>query len=110
MSARHSNWLPILLLIVISAAVFFTGINWGLPSRAVDRFLFPSMRPWSGAEIDRLGGGWPDDPQRGADVAANPLQKTNEPILLNDTPTKQAAIVLRYRLYSYHPDEMITFR
>src|SRR5687768_2769678 len=32
--------------IVVAAGVFLTGINWGLPSRAVDPYLFGARTPW----------------------------------------------------------------
>ena len=98
------------LLFLVGGVVFCSGINWGLPSRAVDRFLFGNRPPWSGEEIVRLAGGWSDDRTRGADVDVDPLEKGGQPIPLNDTDARRAEIVRRYRLYTYQPDEMITLR
>src|SRR2546421_6856195 len=92
---------------ILAAGVFLAGINWGLPSRKVDSFLFGDRPVWSGQQIvDLLG-------ERGslsirADVDVNPNRL--RPIIVNDTDAKRAEILVRYRLYSYQPDEMITFR
>ena len=98
----------ILALLLLGAGVFVTGITWGLPSRDVDQFLFGSAVPWSGEEILRLAGDRPDDPYRGADVDIDPLVDRDRVVCLNETDAQRAAIVRRYRLYSYQPDEMIT--
>src|SRR5690606_22198128 len=84
-----------------------TGIDWGLPSRASDTFLFGDRTPWTGSEILSLA---PDraDAQRGADVDANPLDRTDAPVVLNETDEQRAEIVRRYRLFTHQPDEMIT--
>jgi len=101
----------ILLGIVLFAAVlFFTGIDWGLPSRESDPFLFGNRTPWTGQQIMQLAGAWETEAARGADVAMHPLRGRDEPVVLNDTDAKRAEIVRRYRLYSNQPDEMITFR
>ncbi len=92
----------------IAALVFLTGIGWGLPSRAVDPYLFGTVPPWTGAEIFRLAGDRPSDPQRGADVALHPIEDRAHAVLLNRTDRQRAEIVRRYRLYSYQPDEMLT--
>ncbi len=95
-------------LVVVAACVFLTGINWGLPSRAVDRFLFGDEPVWSGEKIAKLA---PSDANTlGADIDANPLAKRSYPIVLNDTDEKRAEIIRRYRLFSHQPDEMITFK
>lgn len=88
--------------------MFFSFIHWGLPSRAVDPFLFGDRTPWTGEEILNL---LPNDLDfnRGADVDANPISRADAQILLNDTDAKRAEIVRRYRLFSYQPDEVITF-
>src|SRR5439155_2065939 len=49
------------------------------------------------------------DPNRGADVDANPILNRTQAVWLNETDSQRAEIVRRYRLFSYQPDEMITF-
>lgn len=97
-------------IFALAAAMFFTGINWGLPSRDADRFLFGARAPWSGAQIIELAGGWDESAGRGADIAMRPLTGRDKPIAVNQTDAQRAEIVRRYRLYSAQPDEMITFR
>ena len=98
----------IAMLIAIAAGVFFTGINWGLPSRWVDPYLFGDQPVWSGEKILALAPS--DEGKLGADVDANPLARQTYPIVLNDTDEKRAEIIRRYRLFSHQPDEMITFK
>jgi hypothetical protein len=102
----------LLMLGIISLAVitFFTGINWGLPTRGVDSFLFGDRTPWTGALIMQLAGPWDAGGTRGADIAMHPITNRDRSIALNDTDAKRAEIVRRFRLYSNQPDEMITFR
>jgi len=95
-------------LIAVAAGVFLTGINWGLPSRWVDPYLFGDEPVWSGEKILSLAPS--DEGTLGADVDANPLAKRTYPIVLNDTDEKRAEIIRRYRLFSHQPDEMITFK
>jgi len=104
---RSADRVCLAILLLIAGGVFGACINWGLPGRDVDRFLFGDRRPWTGEEILRL---LPtdDDQKRGADVDANPIVASNIPILLNATDTQRAEIIRRYRLFSYQPDEMIT--
>src|SRR5438046_5001490 len=96
-------------LLILSAGIFLTGINWGLPSRRVDPFLFGDHPVWSGAEIARLAGERDANSKLGADVDVNPIARTSRPVVLNETDQQRAQIIRRYRLYSYQPDEMITF-
>ncbi len=96
------------LVVLFAAAVFFTGINWGLPSRAADPFLFGDREPWSGAKITALAPA--ESIERGADVDANPIADRSRPVVLNETDQQRAEIIRRYRLFSYQPDEMITFK
>lgn len=103
-------WLWVAGLLVVACAVFLTGLTWGLPSRAVDPYLFGDREPWSGSRILELGGGWDDDPARGADVDVDPLEDRSRAILLNGTDAQRATIIRRYRLFTYQPDEMITLR
>jgi hypothetical protein len=100
----------LLVVLLVAGAVFLSGENWGLPSRAIDPVLFGPVAPWSGEKILSLSGGWQSDETRGADVARRPLPGRDRLLELNDTDAKRAQILVRYRLYSYQPDEMITFR
>ncbi|MDB5332349.1 MAG: hypothetical protein JWP03_3500 [Phycisphaerales bacterium] len=100
--------LPILL--ALASCVFLTGIQWGLPSRSADAFLFGGAEPWPGQKIVALAGGWEEHAHLAADVAMNPLTRRDTVLVLNDTDAKRAEIVRRYRLFSYQPDEMITLR
>ncbi|HMB95978.1 MAG TPA: hypothetical protein VKK61_08070, partial [Tepidisphaeraceae bacterium] len=92
------------VLWLIAMGVFLSGIHWGLPSRAVDPFLFGEHRVWSGQEIVQLAGER-DDSKMGADVDRNPAARGS---ILNDTDQQRAEIARRYRLFTYQPDEMIT--
>jgi len=104
----HRRALAIALLLAMP--VLFAGQNWGLPGRSADRYLFGDRTPWPGAKILQLSGGWAPNSARGADVASDPLRGRDRVLTLNDTDTERARILLRYRLYSDQPDEMITFR
>jgi hypothetical protein len=107
---RNRDRIILAALMMLGALVFLPGINWGLPSRATDAFLFgPDQKPWTAQEIQSAAGAWRPDPSRAADADANPLLRRDQPVVLNDTPAKQAEIIRRYRLYSNHPDEMLTF-
>jgi len=97
------------VLLLTALALSLTGIRWGLPSRAADRYLFGSRTPWTGREIMELTGPRPDDPARGADVDADPLEDRDRIRPVNAGDRRRAEIVRRYRLYSHHPDEMVTF-
>ena len=98
------------IVAVLFAAVPLAGITWGLPSRAIDQYLFGGGPAWPGEKIYRLAGaGEKFSPQRGADVDSDPLERTGgEAIPLTATEADVAKIYLRYRLYTYQPDEMIT--
>jgi len=91
-----------------------TGISWGLPSRKIDPFLFGGAEAWSGEKIFQLARAGEklssaNMSSLGADVDVNPLiPRANEPALLTGTDEDIAKIYLRYRLYTYQPDEMIT--
>jgi Dolichyl-phosphate-mannose-protein mannosyltransferase len=104
------SWTTLAAIIALAAIMFFTGINWGLPSLDADAFLFAGRTPWTGQQIIDRAGGWDQSADRGADIAMHPLSGRDKPIVLNDTDAQRAAIVRRYRLYSNQPDEMITFR
>lgn len=108
MSEKSRRRLTLAALHLVAAGVFLTGINWGLPSRWVDPYLFGDEPVWSGEKILSLAPS--DENTLGADVDANPLAKRAYPIVLNDTDEKRAEIIRRYRLFSHQPDEMITFK
>jgi Dolichyl-phosphate-mannose-protein mannosyltransferase len=96
------------LLMLIAATVFMAGINWGLPSRRDDAYLLG--RDYHGLHLQGLTARVPEvDASRGADVVASD-EPAGKPVVVNDTDAKRAQILCRYRLYSYQPDEMITFR
>jgi len=100
--------LAVIVLLFVGASI--VGISWGLPSRKIDRYLFGDAEPWSGEKIYRLAGANAKfSPDRGADVDVDPLKKPgDEPVLLTGSDEDIAKIYLRYRLYTYQPDEMIT--
>ncbi len=98
------------LVLLSAAAVFLLGINWGLPSRRADPYLFGEHRVWNGSEILELGGGWEAHADVGADVDLNPIASRDRLTVLNETDAQRAEIVRRYRLFTYQPDEMITLR
>jgi len=93
---------------LFAVIAFALGIHWGLPSRAADPFLFGQRAPWTGEQIRKLIGDRATA-GLGADVDRDPLISRDGPVWLNETDAQRAAIVLRYRLYSAQPDEMITF-
>lgn len=96
-------------IIVLAAILFLAGITWGLPSRATDSYLFGGRPAWPGTKIAELvHADRRSDTRRGADVDVNPIGPTTRPVALNDTDEKRAAIILRYRLYTNQPDEMVT--
>jgi hypothetical protein len=103
------EWVVLLSLTCFGGGVFCTGIDWGLPSRAVDRYLFGTREPWTGRQVLELAPAPTTSASVGADVDANPLTNRDQPIVLNDTDARRAEIVRRYRLFSCQPDEMITF-
>lgn len=102
--------LALAFCLALAAGCFVTGIDWGLPSRAADPYLFGSREPWTGAEILKRSGGWGADATKGADVDLNPLTDRSKPVWLNETDAQRAEIVRRYRLFSYQPDEWNTMR
>jgi len=120
--------------VLLFAVMFAVGITWGLPSRNIDKYLFGDGEVWSGEKIYRLAkADQKFSPTRGADVDADPITGNRqpppspqpsplkgegvggngsvhdqEPIPLTATEADVAKIYLRYRLYTYQPDEMIT--
>ena len=107
MADRERYVLPALVL--IGAGVFLAGINWGLPSRNVDHYLFGNHNVWSGAEVQRLAGPT-EDPNRSVDVASHAAIDRRVPVQVNKTDEDRARIVRRYRLMSYQPDEWSTLK
>src|ERR1700712_3405878 len=103
--ARERAALAVVLL--LAAGLFGLGIGWGLPSRAVDQYLFGDHPVWSGRQIADLAPA--DAGDSGADVDANPIANRNATVILNETDRQRAEIIRRYRLFSFQPDEMITF-
>src|SRR5688572_12343819 len=104
------DYLIIAALLLVGLGTFLPGLNWGTPSRATDPFLFGAAdNAWPATRIQSAGGAWQPDVSKPADADANPLIDRSRPLVLNDTPAKQAEIIRRYRLYSNHPDEMLTF-
>jgi hypothetical protein len=97
-------------LIVLAAVVFVVGINWGLPTRGVDPYLFGEHPVWSGRTILRLAGGWDTNSKLGSDVDLNPITRRSAIVTLNANDIQRAEIIRRYRLFSAQPDEMITMR
>jgi 4-amino-4-deoxy-L-arabinose transferase-like glycosyltransferase len=90
---------------------FLLGIDWGLPSRRADVFLFgPGRVPWSGTQIMELAPADGADTNRGADVDLDPILDRTKPVVLNETDRQRAEIVRRYRLFTYQPDEWNTMR
>ena len=90
--------------------MFLPGINWGLPSRAADPYLFGDEPVWSGRRIMELTGDGRENAQTGADVDLNPMPQSDGPLPLNQTDRQRAEIIRRYRLFSYQPDEWNTMR
>jgi len=103
--------LALAAIFALAGALWLSGITWGLPSRRNDRYLFGQEPAWPGVKLARLAPpALSADRQTPADVDINPLVRTNRPTVLTATPAAQAEILIRYRLYSYQPDEMVTFR
>ena len=103
-------WIPLGGILLLFAAMSAVGVTWGLPSRDIDKYLFGDGEVWSGEKIYRLAkADQKFSPTRGADVDVDPIGKGgDEPIPLTATEEDVAKIYLRYRLYTYQPDEMIT--
>ena len=101
----------LLVLLLAATVVFLVGIDWGLPDRYDDHLLFGGREVWSGARLAGLvGSGVLSAPQVAADVDVNPVVADRHPVELTRTPTGRAELIVRYRLYSRQPDEMIAFR
>jgi hypothetical protein len=108
MGERGRERILLVGVMFIGLAIFITGIGWGLPSRRADRFLFGDEPIWTGEQIAQFAVGRNGSSNLGSDVDRNPVQRGIEPVLLNDTDSRRAEIVRRFRLFTYQPDEMIT--
>ncbi|MBI4719130.1 MAG: glycosyltransferase family 39 protein [Planctomycetes bacterium] len=111
----HPLWSPLPLgsligLLLLFAVLSTAGIRWGLPSRKIDAGLFGAEPPWPGEKIYRLANaGDKFTGDRGADVDVDPRSRREAATVpLTATDGDIARIYLRYRLYTYQPDEMIT--
>jgi hypothetical protein len=101
--------IAVFCLLIVGAVVFLTGIRWGLPTHAVDPFLFGGRGVWSGRQILALAGSADQDKDRASDVSSKPLSNRDRAVEVNGTDEDRARIVRRYRLMSYQPDEFTTF-
>lgn len=102
-------------LVWMAAAVWAAAVMplcfWGLPSRANDDLLFGGTPTWDAARFDADAAIRElRDRQAGADTDADPVGERASLLDLTPDDAARAAILLRYRLYSHQPDEMITFR
>ncbi len=103
--------LTTVVVLLMWAALMATLLPWGLPTSGYDPLLFGGDSPWPArryhaaealeARRSRLGG---------ADTDLDPLSAGDRIVELTAGEADRAAILLRYRLYSRQPDEMITFQ
>lgn len=98
-----------MLAILPPMLLFLLFGRWGLPSRANDDLLFGGDAAWS---VERLNAGRLDAARRarvgGADTDLDPVSDRAGMVDLTATDADRAAILVRYRLYTHQPDEMIT--
>jgi hypothetical protein len=103
---RVRTWQVVALWLIGMAPL----VLWGLPTSRYDPFLFGGDEPWS---ADRYQAGRALQARReriaGADTDLDPLVATDRIVDLTEDEAARGAILLRYRLYSRQPDEMITF-
>lgn len=84
---------------------------WGLPSAQLDAYLFERGAAWSAERFNATAGAALRAARSaGADTDLDPLRPADALVDLTATDAQRAAILLRYRLYSRQPDEMITFQ
>ena len=95
--------------VIVGAVVFLAGIDWGLPSRAVDQYLFGEHPIWTGKQIAHLAGPTGAEMGGASDVSAGAPTVRDRPVVVNATDQDRARIIRRYRLMSYQPDEFTTF-
>ncbi|UCE59537.1 MAG: glycosyltransferase family 39 protein [Phycisphaerales bacterium] len=108
---KRAEFILLCAIFLLFVGLSAIGSTWGLPSRSIDKYLFNlGSEPWPGERIYRLAGAAEKfSAIRGADVDLDPLDKSSgEPIPLTAREEDVAKIYLRYRLYTYQPDEMIT--
>ena len=103
---RVHSWQVVLLWVICMAPL----LGWGLPTSAYDPFLFGGEDAW---HPDRYGAAATAQARReraaGADTDLDPLAASDRIISLTGDEAARAAILMRYRLFSRQPDEMITF-
>jgi len=98
-------------ILLMASALSVTGIGWGLPSQKTDRYLFGNASPWTGRRlVDLKGGDWDRRPALGSDVDPDPIRGRDRLVELTATDAARAEILIRYRLYSHQPDEVLTLR
>ncbi|HEY2588229.1 MAG TPA: glycosyltransferase family 39 protein [Tepidisphaeraceae bacterium] len=108
---RNQILIRLFVLLAGAAVLFLAGINWGLPSRSTDAFLFGGARAWEGKQILVLAGNVEASAGRAADVSSKPLDRRDRAVVVVvDDDRDRARIVRRYRLMSYQPDEFTTFK
>lgn len=104
-------WLAAILL--LGALVSLVGLGWGLPSTANDPYLFGGEEPWTGQMISELARA---EERVTTSQAANIDVDAEPPAIgggwenLTASQQDRADIIVRYRLYSHHPDEMTVFQ
>lgn len=86
-------------------------LAWGLPTSRNDKFLFGGEPAWP-AEKYEAARALRELRERnaGADTDLDPLLDRSNVIDVTCDDGHRGEILLRYRLYSHQPDEMITFR
>lgn len=106
---RFFHTLLWLFAVLPPLAMFVFYGRWGLPSKANDDLLFGGDPAWS---AERLNAGRLEQSRRersgGADTDLDPIADRSRIVDLTETEAQRAAILVRYRLYSHQPDEMIT--
>lgn len=105
-SRRVRTWQVLLLWAICMAPLTM----WGLPTSATDDLLFGGDPPWHAERYDAARKA--EERRRraaGADTDLDPLAQTDRIVDLTADEDARAAILLRYRLYSRQPDEVITF-
>jgi len=106
------RWLLVCVML-LGALIFSTGMDWGLPTRAYDKYLFGGQEPWDAETISSSSGAEDRSPTTQAsniDVDAVGPAEELPWAGLTDTEADRAEILLRYRLYSHQPDEMTVFQ
>jgi len=103
---RVRTWQVITLWLICMAPL----LNWGLPTSKYDPLLFGDDQPWT---ADRYNAGEALQARRdrvgGADTDLDPITVTDRIVDLTEDEQARAAILLRYRLFSRQPDEVISF-